>query len=348
MSPLVRFLSPGAYPTQRGTPLAIRWLAEAWAERGGRGEVWTADACRRTLPPVPGRPPVAVRRCGPLALHEAAGPSARRAAALLALGRALRAAKNAVVHAHGPDAAWLCRLFGEPAWVAHLHSDMAREMPSYWPRARRLASLCGHVLDYAAVSAPESVGFSSAGPRITIAPVVPDYEIRHVAKSIRPPSRTPTVVYLGNSDRYQALEALFRVRWPRQVRRRWLVNHPPLAVARHHAESAGFEVIHVESAEQMLTLTADAWWGLCPRCLPAGYPYKLLTFAMLGIPVLASRDWEGPVTVRRVPSWTDLPIDWSRAPERLEAEPIREATRQTLDRLEVLYRRLSSLLPSSG
>ncbi len=345
---LVRYLSPGAYPGPRGTPLAIRWLAEAWIERGGRAEIWTGDARRRTPAPVPGRPLVRVRRFGATELSESSGPSVQRLRALQALAKGLLGAEAAVIHAHGPDAAWLCRLLRSKAWVAHRHTDMVREMEHYWPSLRGVARVVGHVLDVGLTSSRYQLSFHAADSIEPLGPVVPDYEIAHVARYRQPPAREPTVVYLGNADSYQELNRVFAAPWPAFVRRLWIVNHAPPRAVQARARDAGFAVHHASTAAEALELASGAWWGVCPRTLAAGYPYKLLSYGMLGLPVLSSRDWPGPVELHRVPSWPELRLEWREPPARTTSRAIRESSKRTLIRLEALYGALSSLLLRPG
>ncbi|MEL6546920.1 MAG: hypothetical protein AAFQ82_20000, partial [Myxococcota bacterium] len=169
-------------------------------------------------------------------------------------------------------------------------------------------------------------------------PVVPSYEVEHVQSLSRPPSEIPTLVYLGNGDRYQGLDRLFAERFPHGVRLRWVANHIPDPELAARARSAGFEIRVANTAHEALALTADAWWGLCPREDASGYPYKLLTYAMLGLPVLGYRPWSGPVEVSVVGRFGEM--EYRGAPARLDCTALHRARERSLERMETLYRSL--------
>ncbi|MEM6531297.1 MAG: glycosyltransferase [Myxococcota bacterium] len=337
--PDVWFVAPGRFPDTRGTPLSIRWLAEAWAESGASSTVFTSGSPPEPAPSVPG---VEVRRCGAPAdprpgLRLSRLTSTLRVAG--ALRRALKKNNNVVLHGHHVDGALAARLAagvsGVPT-VTQVHTRLSEELVRYSEGNSALKSCLGHVLDSVHFLSARQIVFNVTDlpGAIQIPPVVPQREILRIETCRSSPSSHPSAVYIGNPDGYQNLESLVRLAAQNPGLRVRCISHHAPTNAQWHAFRGRIEWLQTESVDVLLTEAARAWWGVCPRELFAGYPYKALSYVGLGLPTLAVHDWGQPV------AWAPIErtLGLSSPPARVPAGALGRARLAGLEQLREVYR----------
>lgn len=334
------FVAPGRFPGKRGTPLSIEWTARAWQEGGGRCVIWTSrssDVAHTAL---------RVRRSG-IASSEHPGPSASRLYNTLSVARSIRKALRSalhplVLHAHGADGALAAHLatanrFARrplAPWIGQAHTRLEDEFCAYVPGP--IGRHVGALLDRAVATAPAVAAYrrsDSLHPRKTtvVPPIVPTEECQALLSLRADPSKDPSAVYLGNPDRYQALSILKKK--ASQLRIDVVSHHGP--GNRLWRELRGHLTWHqVESVSDALKLAATAWWGLVPRRLYTGYPFKAVNYTGLGLPTLAFHDWGLPAHWQL---WNQ-PLDLSAPPERLPIERLLNTSRASIEVLASLYR----------
>lgn len=354
--PTVWYISPGRYLGFDGTSLAIRWLAEAWVDYGGRSVVWTANNQRSEITEAEGRPPIECQRVGHATLPATSGPSWQRAAALPKLAWILRrhwirARRIPILHGHHVDGAWIARLVAGKTgrFINHMHTELRDELATYfpyWPTC--LGRYLGARLDAEiGRGAKTYLSYHDRPGATSLGPAIPRYELERMRRYRQTPSTTPLLAYLGNDDAYQNLKELWREasQWPSWVRLRWVTHTRPRHETMRDFAQLGprAELRWVDSVEGALKAIAPAWWGLCPRRLDAGLPYKALTYAGLGLPTLSLLPWKGLPGVHRVKRFDaifDPATTWRKAPARVSISQLAEQSSVTLKRLETIYRRL--------
>ncbi len=352
-SPPVWFVTSGRYPGWRGTPLAIRWLAEAWIEQGHQAEVWTADSEAGETPL--NAPSVPTNRTGQNSIPDAPGPSVSRFLGMVKLSRGLRRAWAAgdvkpILHAHHVDGAWACRAAAGDSnrVVAHLHTRLRDELGSYGLPSG-IAPHLGSVLDRAILGSARARVAYHAQPGIRrIEPAVPRYEVKRLVDARKEPASEPLVIYLGNADRYQNLDTVLRwvPSWPAGVRLRWVAHEAPSDVlwAKLRALGERVEYAHVADSDEALSVAAPGWWGICPRTLSAGFPFKALTYQGLGLPTIASQHWSSAVNTIESNDWSSVFFSAVEPPLRVSAASLDRARESSLLILKSLYLRLSAFL----
>lgn len=183
--------------------------------------------------------------------------------------------------------------------VAHMHTDLASELPTYGSRpyfGRRLGTLAAHLerrllrrADHAlAFNYDDAVRLSACVKTQCIYPA-----LTQAAASSQAARGTsaPYLIYSGNTDGYQGLDFLLAA-WPRIYAR---LPHYRLIIATHQAEPvlaaqkacAGVQQIPVDSFAHMQALIRAANLAVCTRQIRGGFPIKWLNYWSLHIPMVA-------------------------------------------------------------
>lgn len=228
------------------------------------------------------------------------------------VARTLRQERVDVIHAHNveaPVAGWLGRATaGSTApLIYNLHTLMGEELGAYLPAAlSRPARALGGALDAllprlsqasVAISArSEQALRARAAGRVLHLPPVLDQAARVRGDAVRARVRwglgdRPWVVYTGNTDAYQDLDALIGAVARSEVLRLLVVSGSPEGPWRALARSLGLEdgrLRWVRSAEFSDTrdALAAATVGAIPRRVCAGFPIKLLNHLGAGLPTV--------------------------------------------------------------
>jgi glycosyltransferase involved in cell wall biosynthesis len=285
------------FPSPQGTQVLIGEIAEGLAARGHDVHLlcygWGSD-----------------ERAHGFALHRVAnvgagrslrsGPSLQKLAldALVAaeLRRLVARLSPDVVLAHGHEA--LAAAVAPPRVrvpvVYHAHTRMAPELPTYFTgRASRfVASLGGRALD--ALLPPRADGIVAVSAELAA-----ELGGTHVPPALRLPPR-PTaprepghLVYTGNLDRYQGLDALLDALAELPSARLTIASASSLgpvaaaATRRGVAERVRF-VPHSDLAH-VRALLGRAAVAVVPRALRAGFPVKLLEAMAAAAPLVVAR-----------------------------------------------------------
>lgn len=294
------------YPAPQGSQVLVRDTALALRRRGhevflvvygyGAGED-TADVRIVRSARIPGMRRL---RAGPSLLKPAAD-----AAMIAALRRLLRAEPIDVVHAHNYEGLLVALAARPRAPITyHAHNAMADELPYYFLGCGRLAA-AGRVFDRAlprradAVIAPHRaladylVRCGCARERVLVLapPCDPSVFAEATPSSGAEP---PPVLYTGNLDAYQNLDAMARIM--QKVR----AAHPE---ARFHVatpvrrEVRGADrVLFTPDFESVRRVLSEDAVVACPRMSWSGYPIKLLNAMAAGRAVAAYRSVAYPIT----------------------------------------------------
>lgn len=295
----VRVLQVGAfpYPSDQGSQLLLTGTTRALREAGHHVEVAVyghgdgASVDRPDLLHRVGAPPGYRRtRSGPDVVKP-----------LLDLGLALAVRRLVaergydVVHAHSHEAllaSWaaLRRARRRPALVYGEHTKMADELPTF---VRGTGPL-GRLLDHADTLADGVITLhgAAADGRAVIPPGV--YADAFAGVTPRRDGRARTLVYAGTPDHFQGVAVLGRVLDALPGWRLLLVGPawtPTLARAVH---ARGAPIPAQWGVARSFIAGADV--AIVPRVTCAGFPMKLLNYAMLGLPTVVT-----PGSARGVP-----------------------------------------------
>ncbi len=301
------------FPTHQGTQVYIRQLCERQARSGhevhlvtyaggldGRGDGIFAH--HRS----PDVPRFRSMRSGPAWQK----PLLDLGLAATARGLAGRLGPD-IVHAHHYEglAAGLAAAGGRLPVVYHAHTLLEPELPCYYDgRAMRsIASISGLCIDRVLPRAADHclavsphvceilLGHGVPDDRVTYVP--PSVDLEHMPRGERAvPGPDPTLVYLGNLDRYQGVDGMIRafdaVRRARPGLRLRIVTDSDPSPCRALADSLGLDGdVSVEPHGDFGTVIPrlrSAHVALAPRCIPGGFPIKLLNYLHGGVPVVAS------------------------------------------------------------
>ncbi|MBI2893164.1 MAG: glycosyltransferase family 4 protein [Deltaproteobacteria bacterium] len=211
--------------------------------------------------------------------------------------RLARAVRADVVHAHGHEAILATALpprIPLPI-VHHAHTSMGPELPTYF-EARPLAGLAraaGEALDWVAPRLADA----TAAVSLALARACGGAHVPPAVRLPGPPATAvpvePRVVYAGNLDRYQGLDALLAA--VASVDRAELVivsaSFPGPIAARAAAVGIARRVRFVPhgDVEDVRRLLASASVVVVPRGIPTGFPIKLLEALGSAAPVIVSR-----------------------------------------------------------
>lgn len=262
-----------------------------------------------------------------------------RLSRMVSMARVTRAVRDAlfeaepspVLHGHHVDGALACRLASmglEVARVAHAHTALRQEFDSH-------LSCLGHVLDRSHLLNDFRVAYTSTDcPKsILVPPVVPLRECLRLESCRTEPDALPTAVYLGNPDAYQNLVGLVGfARTNPEVQVGVLSHHSPDNETWSRLR-AFVSWRKLESVDELLGTAASAWWGLCPRRVFSGYPFKAVTYTGLGLPTLAPHDWGPPA------EWHDIamPLETRSPPPRIPTGRLRVVSVDAIARLKNVY-----------
>jgi len=301
----VRVLQVGAfpYPSDQGTQLLLTGTTRALREAGHHVEVAVyghgdGDGVER---------PDLVHRVGapPGYRRMRSGPDGVKPwldlALAVAVGRLVRQRGYDVVHAHSHEALLACwaalrRARRRPALVYGEHTKMADELPTFV----RGTGPIGRLLDRAetladgviALHAPTAGSARSGGARAVIPPGV--YADAFAGVTARRAGRARALVYAGTPDRFQGVGVLGRVLDALPGWRLVLVG-PAWTPALARAVHANATPIPASWGEAR-SFIAGADVAIVPRVTCAGFPMKLLNYAMLGVPTVVT-----PACARGVP-----------------------------------------------
>lgn len=246
-----------------------------------------------------------------LALHRAANvPGAHRTAAgpsfakplqdaLLArkLREVVRTQHIDIVDAHNYEGLAVALAARARPIVYHPHNALMDELPHYFP-AQGLAEAVGRAIDKNLprradlIIAPHEelaaylIAIGCAQERVKIVPPPIDMDATAPVFSGR---GIPPLLYAGNLDRYQNLEALRSV----MAHVRAEVPNAELIVATASARARDLlgvsEFARVVRPDSMTAVARDLPYGavfVCPRVSWSGYPIKLLNAMAAGLPIV--------------------------------------------------------------
>jgi glycosyltransferase involved in cell wall biosynthesis len=276
------------YPTAQGSQVYVRGMARALAARGHGVTVVSYDLaapgaaldCDRGLAyaraPVPG---------GYSRLRS--GPDAWKPWLDWRVLRTLRSVDAELLHAHNVEGLAVALADGRPVLYAN-HGLLADELPTYFVRGQVLARALGAAFDAtlprraAAVQAISEHAASALRARgsTCVQVVLPAIDPADFAGAeVREPR--PRVVYCGNTDRYQGLDALPGVA-------ALLPAVEVVAVTTVPVELAGVRNVVAPRWEEARGILAEAGATVIPRIVPGGFPMKLLNSLALGVPTVVT------------------------------------------------------------
>ncbi len=294
------------FPTLQGTQAAIASMLRALE---GNAELVTyGRGLDGELPRVP------IRRARSIGARDAfrSGPSLQKLAEDAALLAPVAGIRGIVV-AHHAEAAAVCLGTRRRPLVYFAHTHLGAELPAYFSRrVERAAAIAGGAVDRIACRGAQAVAAvspllasmlaRSTGARVDHVPIpwplqhVPSPEERAAARRALA-IEGPALLYAGNLDAYQGLDALIGAAAGLSSEHRdlaWIVlsASPPeeiLAPARAAgiADRIRFVAAHGESERRLAHAAADV--AVVPRRIPGGVPIKLLDAAARGVPTIATR-----------------------------------------------------------
>ncbi|UJR82316.1 glycosyltransferase family 4 protein [Sandaracinus amylolyticus] len=288
------------FPSPQGTQAAIAAMLRALADAG-------RDA--RLLTYAHGAAEIETPRFTHLRLRHAygdrslrSGPSLAKVAQDVALARAIARARPQVVIAHHVEAASAALLARTARVIFVAHTALGPELPTYFePRWSALARRAGDALDRMLVQRADAAlavspvlarTLSSLADREVrwlpipwslAAPITPDERLAaRIALGLD--GRDEVVLYAGNLDRYQGLDALWSAFATLRERRPAL--QLVIATASEARGTPGRVVALDGSEAQRRTLHAAADLVVVPRESEGGLPIKLIDALARGVPVV--------------------------------------------------------------
>ncbi|MBX7195364.1 MAG: glycosyltransferase family 4 protein, partial [Sandaracinaceae bacterium] len=307
------------FPSSQGTQAALLAIVSAAArDAASRAErvallTYESGDGRRVLPDS-----VEHRRThAPIANRSLrSGPSLAKIAEDVALVRALREAREPDIVAHHVEAGLACVLAGRRfTWVAH--TALGPELPLYAPSRTSIAPLLsasGEALDrFVARRAQRVLAISPflarrleavTGTAATVlptpwsvAPPVSDAERAASRTALGLASDHEVILYAGNLDHYQGLDAAIAALGRlahRRGRLRWLVAsqsapHALEALARRSGLGPRIVLAPLATDEDRRRAHAAADVCVVPRRLEAGVSIKILEALAHGLPTVAVR-----------------------------------------------------------
>jgi 1,2-diacylglycerol 3-alpha-glucosyltransferase len=299
------------FPSAQGSQVYVHGMSRALARRGhqvtvacyghGQGEVDPAIRLLRA----PSLPGYANLRAGP-------DPVKPWLDLAMALQLAQRARDFDVIHAHNYEAplvGYVARAVSRVPVVYNNHNTLGEELPTYFEgaRARRLAGLCGRLLDHSVPRlADASVAISeeavpllrSLGCR-RVSHVPPGVDPEDLVGGRRSATRArlglgerPWVIYAGNPDAYQDLGVLVDAVCRLPELGLLMVSASSLEAWASRASSLPTErkrFVVTSSWPEVRDLLAAADLAGLPRRVCSGYPIKLLNYLGMGLPTVACR-----------------------------------------------------------
>jgi glycosyltransferase involved in cell wall biosynthesis len=285
------------FPSPQGTQVLIGEIAEGLAARGHEVHLlcygWGSEARDHGF---------VVHRIANVGAHHPlrSGPSWQKLVldGLVAgkTRRLVRRIRPDVVLAHGHEA--LAAVVGpprvRPPVVYHAHTRMGPELPTYFtgPALRAVAARAGRALDVMLPPRADAVVAVSPALAAELGGV-------YVPPALRLPPR-PTaprepghLVYVGNLDRYQGLEALLDAlaALPAATLTVASASAPGPVAAAATARGVADRVRFVPHADlaAVRALLAKAAVVVVPRAMPTGFPIKLLEAMAAAAPLVVSR-----------------------------------------------------------
>ncbi len=280
------------YPSDQGSQLLLTGTTRALREAGHHVEVVVYGHGDAAPVEAPGL------------LHRAAAPAGYRRMrsgpdgvkpwldlAVAARARRLLAERPFdVVHAHSHEALLACwaALRGwrgrRPALVYGEHTKMEDELPTFVRGTRVL----GRALDGAHALADGVIRLHRAGQGRVPSAVIPPGVFADAFRGVTPRrvGPGPTLVYAGTPDRFQGVGVLGRVLDGLSGWRLLLVG-PAWTTALARSVHPRAVPIPARWADAR-ALIAGADVAIVPRQVCAGFPMKLLNYAMLGVPTVVT------------------------------------------------------------
>jgi glycosyltransferase involved in cell wall biosynthesis len=221
-----------------------------------------------------------------------------------------------VVHAHHYEglAASLAALPDVPV-VYHAHTLLEPELPCYFRHVaartgatlvglagdRLLPRLAAHCMVISPYLREVLVGHGVSEDRVTYVPPALEDE-RDTWRGCPDAGRNgPVLLYLGNLDRYQGIELMLEgfvriLRRHPRARLRVVTDSDPTPCLRLAASLSVREAMDIQphgDFSSVLPRMLSARVALVPRCIPGGFPIKLLNYLHGGLPVVASTHGSG-------------------------------------------------------
>ena len=313
---LMRILHVAAlpFPSRQGTQVYIRQMVERQARRGHEVHLLTYAHGEENFSPEGYR----VHRLAdfPAFSSMRSGPSWRKvlldARMAAAVERLVRSLSPDLVHAHHYEglAASLLGSLGRRPVLYHAHTLLGPELPTYHASGRLakaaaerlglaadrfLPSLAGACVAISPLLRETLIGHGVPAGRVFFVP--PALEIEHHGRPAHGRrAAAADLVYAGNLDGYQGIEAMFEgmaelARTGRRPSLRIVTDsatekHAALARRLGIAENVSFEP-HGDFAGAADRIRSSSI-AVAPRSIPGGFPMKLINYLRLGKPVLAS------------------------------------------------------------
>ncbi len=280
----VVFALAAPFPSPQGTQVYVRGLARALEVRGHRVTVVAYDLGD-------GDPGVEVIRVpvprGYRRLRS--GPDRHKPWIDLGMAAVLSRMRADVVHAHHLEALAAALAARRRPLVYHAHTLLGEELPTYFHRFPSVVARLGGGADQLArladavvtVSAPASAVLSRLGCRdVTV--VRPGLDAADFV-GVEARRQERTLVYAGNSDRYQQVDVLLAAMAHLPGWRLRVLTHDPVGFP------SGVDIVVTRSWQQARDYIARADVAALPRTLAGGSPVKLLNYLACGVPVVLGR-----------------------------------------------------------
>lgn len=294
------------YPSPQGTQAAVGAMLGALADAGREARLLTYAHGAESAPEPRFEVVRLARAYGDGSLRS--GPSLAKLAQDAALARAIAAQRAELVVAHHVEAASAALLARARPLVFVAHTALGPELPTYLPALARslapVAKLAGDELDRTLARRADAV--LAVSPKLaerlsrasgvevrwlpvpwTVPPPIEPHERAEARHSLALYDDDEVLLYAGNLDRYQGLEALFEAYVSASRKRptlRLLVA--TASDAEREALPRGARVVPLEGTEaQRRMLHAAADLVVVPRGAEGGLPVKLIDAFARGVPV---------------------------------------------------------------
>lgn len=272
------------FPTSQGSQVYVKGMARGLRAVGVDVHV----VCYGDGEGDPGVPVVRIPH--PPGYHRRrSGPDVVKPFLDVALAARLRTLDVDLVHAHNYEALAAALASGKPVVYTN-HNLLAKELPTYFRRGRRVARALGALADrelprradaVVAIHAQAGAALRALGCAHVevVPPGLEPGEFEGVTPRRAGPGRW--VVYAGNLDAYQDLDVL-------RAAMALLPDHRLLVVTSSPCTWPGATVVQPRDWAEARDWIAGADVAALPRTLGGGFPIKLLNYLALGVPVVVA------------------------------------------------------------